>query len=103
MEPYAIIETGGKQYHVKSGSTLNVERIDAEVGASVEIDAVLAVSDGSSLQVGQPKIENKTVSCSVVEHLRGPKLFSFKKKRRKGYAKKKGHRQELTSLKVETI
>ena len=103
MEPYAVIETGGKQYRVQNGSTLKVERIEAEVGSTVDIGAVLAVSDGAKLQVGQPALDDAKVSCTVLEHLRGPKVVSFKKKRRKGFAKKKGHRQELTALKVETI
>lgn len=103
MEPYAVIETGGKQYRVQSGSTLKVERIEAEIGSTVDIGAVLAVSDGTALQVGQPTLDDSKITCTVLDHLRGPKVVSFKKKRRKGFAKKKGHRQELTALKVETI
>ncbi len=103
MEPYAIIETGGKQYRVQSGSKLNVERLEAEAGATVEIGPVLAVSDGTALKVGEPTLDGVKISCTVLEHLRGPKTISFKKKRRKGYARKKGHRQELTALKVESV
>jgi large subunit ribosomal protein L21 len=103
MEPYAVIETGGKQYRVQPGSKLKVERIESEIGAKLEIGPVLAVSDGTTLKIGQPAVEEAKVACTVLEHLRGPKLVSFKKKRRKGFAKKKGHRQELTALQVDSI
>jgi large subunit ribosomal protein L21 len=103
MEAYAVIETGGKQYRVQSGDTLNVELLEAEVGADVALDRVLAVSDGATLTVGTPVVEGARVNARVVEHIRGPKVVSFKKKRRKGFKKKIGHRQELTVLKVENL
>jgi large subunit ribosomal protein L21 len=102
-EPYAVVETGGKQYLVKEKDTLRVERLDAEVGAQVGISRVLAVCDGSTLQIGTPEVEGAEVKSTVVEHIRGEKVFSFKQKRRKGYSRKKGHRQELTVLRVESI
>lgn len=103
MEAYAVIETGGKQYRVKENDTLRVERLDAEIGAKVELDSVLAISDGKDLKVGAPTIDKVKVISSVVEHVRGKKVVSFKHKRRKGSRRTKGHRQDLTVLKVESL
>ena len=103
MEAYAVVETGGKQYRVQAGDTLRVERLDIEEGKSLDVQPVLAVSDGNQLTVGTPEVSEVKVTAKVVEHIRGPKLVSFKKKRRKGYSRKIGHRQELTVLKVESI
>jgi len=103
MEAYAVVETGGKQYLVKANDTIRVERLEAEVGAKVELDSVLAVSDGKKLTVGSPTVKNAKVLSKVVEHVRGDKVVSFKKKRRKGYTRKVGHRQELTVLKIDGI
>jgi len=103
MKEYAVIETGGKQYRVKQGDVFDVELLDAEKDAMLEFDA-LAVSDGEKLKVGEPLVEGAKVKVSVVDpHLRGKKIFAFKKKRRKGYRRKIGHRQELTKIKVEEI
>lgn len=103
MEAYAVVETGGKQYRVKENDTLRVERIDAKIDAKLEIEPVLAVSDGKHLTVGTPRISDAKVTSTVVDHVRGPKIVSFKKKRRKGYSRKVGHRQELTVLKIGKI
>ncbi len=103
MEPYAVIETGSKQYLVKANDTLQVELINADVGAKVKIDSVLALSDGKKLQIGKPLIKNACVTSTVVKHIRGEKVVAFKIKRRKGYSRAKGHRQELTVLKVESV
>ena len=103
MDPYAVVETGGKQYCVKQGDKLTVERLDAKVGGKVTLSDVLAVSDGKELSVGTPKVKGGKVSAKVLDHIRGPKVVSFKKKRRKGYSRKKGHRQELTVLQVQSI
>jgi large subunit ribosomal protein L21 len=100
--PYAIIETGGKQYMVADGDTLQVERLDTEAGKTVT-PRVLALSDGKQLSVGTPELKDAKVSATVVDHIRGKKVVSFKKKRRKGYTRKQGHRQELTVLKVKSI
>ncbi len=102
MEAYAVIETGGKQYRVQQGDVLDIELLVADEGASIEFDA-LAVSNGSELSIGTPVVDGAKVKASVVENLRGKKIYSFKKKRRKGYRRKIGHRQELTKIKVETI
>ena len=103
MEAYAVVETGGKQYRVKEKDTLRVERIEADIDAKIEINPVLAVSDGKTLSVGTPQIDHARVTSTVIDHIRGPKLVSFKKKRRKGYSRKVGHRQELTILKIDKI
>lgn len=103
MQPYAVVESGGKQYRVEAGDTLKVDRIKADEGASVDITAVLAVSDGVALKIGKPTVEGTAVKASVVSHTRGEKVVSFKKKRRKGYSRKIGHRQDLTVLRVDAI
>jgi large subunit ribosomal protein L21 len=103
MEAYAVIETGGKQYRVEKDTVLSVELLGRETGDTVEFDQVLAVSDGSELTIGTPVVENAKVTATVVENYRGSKVVAFKKKRRKGYRRKIGHRQELTKLKIETI
>lgn len=103
MEAYAVIETGGKQYRVKENDTLQVERLDVEKGSTIEVSPVLALSDGNTLRVGAPAIDGLSVRSSVIDHIRGEKLISFKKKRRKGYSRKVGHRQELTVLKIEKL
>ncbi len=100
MEAYAVIETGGKQYRVQEGNVLNVELVDAEAGQEITFDNVLAISDGKKLSVGTPNVSGAKVSAEVLEHFRGPKLVVFKRKRRKGYKKKLGHRQELTKVRI---
>ena len=103
MEAYAVIETGGKQYRVEKDTVLSVELLGKEAGETVEFDQVLAVSDGSELTIGTPVVASAKVTATVVENYRGSKVVAFKKKRRKGYRRKIGHRQELTKLKIETI
>jgi len=100
---YAVIATGGKQYLVKQGDKLEVELLGVEPGESVEITSVLAHSDGKSLKVGTPELKGAKVVCKVVENIKADKVVSFKKKRRKGYKKKIGHRQKLTVLTVEKL
>jgi len=103
MEAYAVVETGGKQYMVKKGDWLDVELLDAEAGKKISLSRVLAVSDGKALTVGKPEVAGASVSAEVVKEFRGTKVIAFKKKRRKGYHKKIGHRQDLMRLKVEEI
>ena len=103
MDAYAVVETGGKQYRVRAGDTLTVERLDAEAGAEVQLSPVLAVSDGKALNIGTPVVADAAVAATVVKHIRGPKLVAFKKKRRKGYHRKQGHRQDLTVLKIGNV
>ena len=103
MEAYAVIETGGKQYRVEKDTVLSVELLGVEEGQTVEFDQVLATSDGSELTIGTPVVESAKVTATVVENFRDKKIYAFKKKRRKGYRKKKGHRKSLTKLKIESI
>jgi large subunit ribosomal protein L21 len=103
MEAYAVIETGGKQYRVEVGQTIEIERLKEEAGKDVEIKTVMAVSDGAQLKVGTPFVDGAVVVLNVVEHYRGEKVVNFKKKRRKGYHRKVGHRQEMTRATVKSI
>jgi large subunit ribosomal protein L21 len=103
MEAYAVVETGGKQYRVNAGDTLQVEKLEGTSGDKLELTDVLAVSDGNELRIGTPAVEGASVTTTVVDQIRGPKVINFKKKRRKGYSRKVGHRQELTVLKVDNI
>ena len=103
MEAYAVIETGGKQYRVEAGQTIEIERLRDEAGQAVELTTVLALSDGASLKVGAPYVDGAVVTLEIKEHFRGVKVINFKKKRRKGYHRKVGHRQELTRALVKTI
>lgn len=103
MQAYAVIVTGGKQYRVQAGDVLEIERISAEKDATVKVDEVLAVSDGAALKVGTPFVEGASVTLKVLDHFRGPKTIFFDKKRRKGYKKTIGHRQELTRVEVTAL
>jgi large subunit ribosomal protein L21 len=103
MQAYAVIETGGKQYRVQAGDTIEIERLPEEKGSTVKIEKVLAVSDGANIKVGTPYVEGAAVTLEIVEHFRGPKLISFDKKRRKGYSRTVGHRQELTRASVKSL
>jgi len=104
MEPYAVVETGGKQYLVKAGETLKVELLEGTAGSTIELTSVLALSDGKTLKVGTPTVPGAKVSAEIVEEsVRGPKVVAFKKKRRKGYRRKVGHRQNKTVLRVASI
>jgi len=104
MEAYAVIETGGKQYRVTKGDVLNIERLnDTEEGKNVKIENVLAVSDGSALTIGTPTVKGAAVTAKVVENLRGDKVISYKKKRRKSYERTIGHRQNLTKIEIVDI
>jgi len=103
MDAYAVFETGGKQYRVSVGDTIEVELLDAEAGNDVELNAVLAVSDGKELKIGMPYVQGAKVTLTVIGHKRGVKLINFKKKRRKGYSRRVGHRQELTVASVKAI
>ncbi|MBC8374462.1 MAG: 50S ribosomal protein L21 [FCB group bacterium] len=100
---YAIIQIAGKQFKVKPGMVLNVPTLDAEPGKKVNVERVLAYSDGTSLEVGTPVLTNVDIDGTVVAHGRAKKIIVFKKKRRKGYQKKQGHRQGFTQIKVEGI
>jgi len=100
---YAVLETGSKQYRVSTGDRLEVERLPVEAGQAVTFDRVLLVSNDGKISVGAPTVSNASVLADVVEHIRGPKKTTFKMKRRKGYHKTIGHRQELTVVKIKEI
>jgi len=100
---YAIIRTGGKQYQVTQGDRLRVEKIDGEVGDSIELKDVLMVVDDDNTSIGSPVLEAAMVKATIAEHGKSKKIDIFKKKRRKGYRLKKGHRQSYTALTIEEI
>lgn len=100
---YAVLETGGKQYRVSAGDTLEIERLTVEAGQPVTFDRVLLVNADGKLNVGSPTVASATVLADVVEHKRGKKVVAFKMKRRKGYHRTVGHRQELTVVKIKEI
>lgn len=100
---YAIIRTGGKQYQVAAGDQLKVEKLEGEVGSTVELQDILLVMNGDNVSVGRPLVEGAKVSATIVEQGRQKKIIVFKKKRRKGYQVKRGHRQFYTALNIDTI
>jgi large subunit ribosomal protein L21 len=100
---YAVLETGGKQYRVAPGETVAVDRLEAEPGKPVTLDRVLLVSGDDKISIGAPTIANATVVADVVEHFRDTKKVAFKMKRRKGYHRTVGHRQEMTRIKISEI
>src|SRR6476469_9645742 len=100
---YAVVETGSKQYRVSAGDRLEIERLEIEAGKPVTFERVLLVNNDGKLSVGSPTVANATVVGDVVEHIRGEKKIAFKMKRRKGYHRTVGHRQELTVVKIAEI
>jgi large subunit ribosomal protein L21 len=105
MSEYAIVEHGGKQYRVSPGDELLVERVDADLksGDSLLFDRVMLLSQGDDLRIGQPVLDGVQVRSQVVAPVRGKKVIVFKKKRRKGYRRTAGHRQDYYRVRVETI
>jgi large subunit ribosomal protein L21 len=100
---YAVIETGGKQYRVEVGTELQVELLDVEPGKTITLDRVLLVADGDTSSIGQPLVADAAVSAEVVRQIRGEKLISFKYRPKARSRVKKGHRQELTVLRISDI
>jgi large subunit ribosomal protein L21 len=100
---YAVIQTGGKQYRVKSGEQLKVEALAAEVGAAVSFDRVLMLGEGDGIKIGAPFVAGAQVKATVVAQGRGEKLRIFKMRRRKHYAKTQGHRQSFTEVRIDEI
>jgi large subunit ribosomal protein L21 len=100
---YAVLETGSKQYRVAKGDTLEIERLAVEAGKPFTFDRVLLVSDEGKLTVGSPTVKAASVVADVIAHKRGEKKIAFKMKRRKGYHRTVGHRQELTVVKITDI
>jgi len=100
---YAVIRTGGKQYKVQEDQILTVEKLEGAEGSQIEFDDVLLYSDGETVTLGAPKLENARVKAEIMEQGRGKKQLVFKYKRRKGYRKMKGHRQYYTQIKIGAI
>src|SRR5215472_3516520 len=100
---FAIVKTGGKQYRVAPGDQIVVERIKGDVGSQVSLSEVLAIGGNGVPVIGTPLVADAAVSARIVQQPRGTKVIVFKKKRRKNYRRKRGHRQELTVLKIEAI
>ncbi len=100
---YAVIKTGGKQYRVKEGDIIRIEKIDGEVGQSIELGEVLLIADPKEPKIGQPVVNNAKVVGDIIRQGKGKKIIIFKSKRRKGYRKKQGHRQNYTFVRINKI
>jgi large subunit ribosomal protein L21 len=100
---YAVVRAGGFQYRVSEGDRIKVPRLENEPGDAVQLDEVLALSRDGELTVGTPLVEGASVDAEVLSHGRRPKIIVYKKKRRKGYQKTQGHRQDFTELKIRGI
>ena len=100
---YAVIKTGGKQYKVSEGDRLRIERIEGNVGDTVSFRDVLLVGEGEEVRIGSPVLEGVSVEAEILAHGRGKKILVFKKKRRKGYRRLRGHRQDYTEVLVKSI
>ncbi len=100
---YAIVEIAGQQFRVEKDRKLYVHRLAEEAGAEVKFDKVLLVDNKGAVTIGTPIVEGASVTAEVIQHLKGDKVIVFKKKRRKGYKKKNGHRQYLTQIEIKSI
>ena len=100
---YAVIHTGGKQYRVAKNDVIQVEKLPGAAGETIELDRVLMLGDGAEATIGAPLVDGALVSATILEQMRGPKIIVFKKKRRKNYRRTKGHRQDLTVLRITDI
>ncbi|MEQ9569279.1 MAG: 50S ribosomal protein L21 [Longimicrobiales bacterium] len=100
---YAVIKTGGKQFRAEPGRTLRVPSLDVDPGETVTFDEVLLASDGDEVKVGAPSVDGASVTAEVVKHGRDKKVIVFKRKRRKGYRKKQGHRQGFTEIRIDEV
>jgi large subunit ribosomal protein L21 len=100
---YAVVSTGGKQYKVREGEILRVEKIPGDVGADVSFEKVLMLSDGEIVKIGQPVVEGAAVHGHIIEQARNRKIIVFKFKRRKRFRRKQGHRQSFTAVRIDKI
>lgn len=100
---YAIVDIAGQQFKVQKDQKIFVHRLEGEEGAKVSFDKVLLVDNEGAVKIGSPSIENAMVSATILGHVKGDKVIIFKKKRRKGYKLKRGHRQSFTQIHVEEI
>jgi large subunit ribosomal protein L21 len=100
---YAVVKTGGKQYRVSPGDSIEVEKLPYEVGEQIELDQVLLVANGSGTKIGRPLVEGATVKATVIRQLKGRKIIVFKFRSSKRYRRKRGHRQHYTRLRIDEI
>jgi len=100
---YAIINISGKQYKATSGARLRIPKQDGETGTSLTFDKVLLINDGKNTEIGEPILKGASVTGTIIEHGRNKKILVYKKKRRKGYQRKNGHRQWFTEIEFGTI
>ena len=100
---FAIINIAGKQFRVEEGDQIKVPHLSTDAGKSLAFDKVLLINDGKKVQLGSPLLSNASISATVVEHGRGKKIRIFKKKRRKGYRRNNGHRQNYSLIKIDSI
>jgi len=100
---YAVVKTGGKQYRVSKNDVIVVEKLAADTGASIELDHVLMLDDGKDALIGTPLVDGARVAATVLDQARNDKVLIFKKKRRQGYKRLKGHRQQVTILRITDI
>ena len=100
---FAVVKTGGKQYKVSPGDILEIERLEGEAGQNIDLASVLLINDEGKISIGAPLLETALVRASIVDQTRGKKIIVFKKKRRQGYRRKAGHRQDLTLIRIEDI
>ena len=100
---YAIVNIAGKQYKVAEGEMLKVARLSSEVGDKIKFEDVLLTDDGKNINIGRPNVKGAAVTAEVLEHGRLPKILVYKKKRRKGYQRKNGHRQDYSAIKINSV
>ncbi len=100
---FAIIETGGKQYKVEAGTIIDIEKLEGEIASKFTFDKVVLVDNEGQTKIGQPYVEGATVVAAILNHIKDDKKIVFKFKPKTGYKKKAGHRQLLTTIKVETV
>jgi large subunit ribosomal protein L21 len=100
---YAVVRSGGKQYRVSPGGSVRVERLSGEIGASITLDEVLMVGGEGDVKIGTPTVDGASVTGTIVAQGRGPKIRVFKMKRRKGYRRTQGHRQDYTEIRIDGI
>jgi large subunit ribosomal protein L21 len=100
---FAVVQLGNQQYKVAEGETIQAHRLDFEAGQKITLDKVLLVSDGKTIKVGTPFLKDAQVKAEVLSHPRAPKVIAFKYRKRKDSARTHGHRQDLTSVKIEKI
>ncbi len=100
---YAVIKTGGKQYKVEQGAVLQVEKLEQNEGDRIEFNDVLMYSDGETVTLGSPLVENVKVKAEIIKQAKDKKVLVFKYKRRKGYRRMRGHRQHYTQIKIDSI